>query len=70
MVSDSLEMLSLIWLNFHGKQGSGPKRVKSPVEWEEIPFMRPLLHLSVHPQAGSWGFKGQSKDQPRVQPKG
>ena len=28
--------------------GSGPNRGQSPVEWREIPFVRPSIHPSYH----------------------
>ena len=45
MVSGSLALLYFL-LGFHGgRQGSGPDRGQSPVEWGEIPS----VHLSVRP---------------------
>ena len=49
MVSGSLALLYFL-LSFHGgKQGSGPNRGRSPVEWGDFPFVRPSVRLSVHP---------------------
>ena len=40
MVSGSLALLYFL-LGFHGvRQGSGPNRGRSPVEWGEFPFVR------------------------------
>ena len=42
MVSGSLALLYFL-LGFHGgKQGSGPDRGRSPVEWGDFPFVRPF----------------------------
>ena len=41
MVSGSLALLYFL-LGFHGgKQGSGPDRGRSPVEWGDFPYVRP-----------------------------
>ena len=31
-----------------GKQGSGPDRGQSPVEWEDFPYVCPSICLSIH----------------------
>merc|ERR1712055_910981 len=37
-------------LGFHGgRQGSGPNRGRSPVEWGDFPFVRLFVHPSVRP---------------------
>ena len=47
MVSGSLA-LPYFLLGFHGgKQGSGPDRGQSPVEWGDFPFVRPSICPSV-----------------------
>ena len=44
MVSGSLALLYFL-LSFHGgRQGSGPNRGQSPVEWGDFPFIRPSVH--------------------------
>ena len=49
MVSGSLALLYFL-LGFHGgRQGSGPNRGQSPVEWGDFPFIR----LSVRPSIRS-----------------
>ena len=41
---------SLYWPRFSfGKQGSGPDRGRSPVEWGDFPYVRPSVHPSVRP---------------------
>ena len=47
MVSGSLALLYFL-LSFHrGRQGSGPNRGRSPVEWGDFPFVRPSVRTSV-----------------------
>ena len=56
MVSGSLALLYFL-LGFHGgRQGSGPDRSQSPVEWGDFPSVRtfvcpspPLGHPAIHP---------------------
>ena len=49
MVSGSLALLYFL-LGFHGgRQGSGPDRGRSPVEWGDFPSIRTFVHLSVRP---------------------
>ena len=49
MVSGSLALLYFL-LSFHGgRQGSGPDRGQSPVEWGDFPFVRPSVRPSVCP---------------------
>ena len=44
MVSGSLALLYFLF-GFHGgRQGSGPDRGQSPVEWGDFPFVRPSVH--------------------------
>ena len=51
MVSGSLALLYFL-LGFHGgRQGSGPDRGQSPVEWGDFPFVRPSIRPSVPPLA-------------------
>ena len=46
MVSSSLALLYFL-LGFHGgRQGSGPDRGQSPVEWGDIPSVRPSVRTS------------------------
>ena len=43
MVSGSLALLYFL-LGFHGgRQGSGPNRGQSPVEWGDFPYVRPYV---------------------------
>ena len=50
MVSGSLALLYFL-LGFHGgRQGSGPDRGQSPVEWGDFPS----VCLSVHPPSEAW----------------
>ena len=47
MVSGSLALLHFL-LGFHGgRQGSGPNRGQSPVEWGDFLFVRPSVRTSV-----------------------
>ena len=49
MVSGSLALLYFL-LGFHGgRQGSGPDRGRSPVEWGDFPFVRRFIRPSVRP---------------------
>ena len=49
MVSSSLALLYFL-LSFHGgRQGSGPNRRQSPVEWGDFPFIRPSPLLAIQP---------------------
>jgi len=49
MVSGSLALLYFL-LGFHGgRQGSGPDRGRSPVEWGDFPFVRLSVRLFVPP---------------------
>ena len=53
MVSGSLALLYFL-LSFHGgRQGSGPDRGQSPVEWGDFPFVHPSAHTYVR-WAGSY----------------
>ena len=53
MVNGSLALLYFL-LSFHGgRQGSGPNRGQSPLEWEEVSF----VHLSIRsPRLASQAF--------------
>ena len=60
MVSGSLALLYFL-LGFHGgRQGSGPNRGRSPVEWVDFlfvrPFIRPFVHLSVRLPSPLWAI--------------
>ena len=47
MVSGSLALLYFL-LCFHGgRQGSGPDRGRSPVEWGDFPYVHPSVRSSV-----------------------
>ena len=47
MVSGSLALLYFL-LSFHGgRQGSGPNRGRSPVEWGDFPSVRSFVRPSV-----------------------
>ena len=49
MVSGSLALLYFL-LSFHGgRQGSGPDRAQSPVEWGDFLSVRPSVRPSIHP---------------------
>ena len=49
MVSGSLALLYFL-LGLHGgRQGSGPNRRQSPVEWGDFPYVRPFVRPSVPP---------------------
>ena len=65
MVSGSLALLYFL-LSFHGgRQGSGPDRGRSPVEWGDFPF----VHSSVRPSVDSplWAIHpGLSPSQPSL----
>ena len=43
MVSGTLALLRYLVIYMNGKQGSGPYRGRSPVEWGEIPSVRPSI---------------------------
>ena len=63
MVSGSLALLYFL-LGFHGgRQGSGPDRGRSPVEWGDFPSVRP----SVRPFP-PLGQPARPKAQPARQP--
>ena len=48
MVSGSLALLYFLF-GFHGgRQGSGPNRGRSPVEWGDFPSVRTYVCTSVH----------------------
>ena len=49
MVSGTLALLRYLVIYMNGKQGSGPDRGSSPVEWGEIPSIRPSVHPSIRP---------------------
>ena len=56
MVSGSLALLYFL-LGFHGeRQGSGPDREQSPVEWGDF--------LSVHPYVPPLGHPARAEAQP------
>ena len=74
MVSSSLALLYFL-LGFHGgRQGSGPDRGQSPVEWGDFPFVRTSVRPSVPPSglAGpqawldgpEWGTDGRTDERP------
>ena len=51
MVSGTLALLKYLVIYMNAKQGSGPNRGQSPVEWGEIRFIRPSVRPSVLPEA-------------------
>ena len=60
MVSGSLALLYFL-LGFHGgRQGSGPDRGQSPVEWGDFPFVRPYVRLYIHPSIPPSGPSSQA----------
>ena len=46
MVSGSLALLYFLLIFHGGRQGSGPDRGQSPVEWGDFPFVRPIDRVS------------------------
>ena len=52
MVSGTHALLKYLVIYMNGKQGSGPDRGQSPVEWGEIPSICPSVRLSIHPPRG------------------
>ena len=67
MVSGSLPLLYFL-LGFHGgRQGSGPDRGRSPVEWGDFPSVRPSIRLSV--RSPLWAIQpGLRASQPSLNP--
>ena len=62
MVSGSIALLYFL-LGFHGgRQGSGPDRVRSPVEWVDFPSIRTFVRSSVRPP--SLGHPARPEAQP------
>ena len=54
MVSGSLALLYFL-LDFHGgRQGSGPDRGRSPVEWGDFPSVHTYVRLFVPPPLAGW----------------
>ena len=51
MVSGTLALLNYLVIYINGKQGSGPNRGRSSVEWGEIPSVCPSIRPS-HSGAG------------------
>ena len=49
MVSSTHALLKYLVIYMNGKQGSGPDRGRSPVEWGDFPFVRSFVRPSVHP---------------------
>ena len=49
MVSSTLALFKYPVIYMNVKQGSGPDRGQSPVEWGEIPSVRLSIHPSVRP---------------------
>ena len=65
MVSGSLALLYFL-LGFHrGRQGSGPDRGRSPVEWGDFPSVRLSVHPSVRPFPPQPGLR---PSQPSLKP--
>ena len=46
MFSGTHALLKYLVIYMNGKQGSGPDRGRGPVEWGEIPSIRPFVRLS------------------------
>ena len=67
MVSGSLA-LPYFLLSFHGgRQGSGPDRGQSPVEWGDFPFVRSSVRMFVCPPL--WAIQpGLRPSQPGLRP--
>ena len=60
MVSGFLALLYFL-LSFHGgRQGSGPNRGQSPVEWGDFPYVCAFVCLPVHPP--TLGLVGWASD--------
>ena len=67
MVSGSLALLYFL-LGFHGgRQGSGPDRGQSPVEWGDFLSIRTSIRPSVHPSVHPFPPLGQPA-RPETQP--
>ena len=52
MVSSALDLLKYLVIYMNVKQGNGPDRGRSPVEWGKIPFIRSSVHPSLCPPRG------------------
>ena len=64
MVSGSLALLYFL-LSFHGgRQGSGPDRGQSPVEWGDFPFVSLSVCPSVRPSTPPLGHPARPEAQP------
>ena len=61
MVSGSLALLYFLLGFYGGRQGSGPDRGQSPVEWGDFPF----VYLSVHPSP-PLGHPARPEAQPAI----
>ena len=69
MVSGSLALLYFL-LGFHGgRQGSGPDRGQSPVEWGDFPSVRSSVRPFVRPSPPLWAIQpGLRPSQPGLRP--
>ena len=68
MFSGTHALLKYLVIYLNLKQGSCPDRGQSPVEWGEIPSIRPFVRSSVHPPRGlsqAWGGPSQVLGGPR-----
>ena len=61
MISGSLALLYFLLSFYGGRQGSGPNRGRSPVEWGDFPFAHPSIRPSAPPL---WAI------QPGLRPRG
>ena len=61
MVSGTLALLKYLFFYMNGKQGSGPDRGQSPVEWGEIPFVCSFVCSSIPPRGLSQAQGGPSQ---------
>ena len=70
MVSGSLALLYFL-LGFHGgRQGSGPDRGRSPVEWGDFPFVRSFVrpYVRTSPPLGHPARPEAQPARPEAQP--
>ena len=63
MVSGTLALLKYLVIYMNVKQGSGPDRGRSPVEWGEIPSVRSSVRPSIPPRGLSQALGGPSQAQ-------
>ena len=64
MVSGSLALLYFLFGFHRGRQGSGPDRGRSPVEWGDFPSVRTFIRPSVRPSPPLLGHPARPQAQP------